>query len=448
MVWVLSMNMLKNKAQIILVSILLLHTFILTKLIYFPYPELFIYPYLTNHGLKPYIQIMDQHFPGLLFLPVNLNNLGMTTPEKARIVSIIVVILIHLMLFFIAKDIFKSKTKALFVNLLYLIWQPFFEGWVLWIDSFLPLMLLPAFYAVYKKRFFTAGLLIGTAIVFKQTMIPLAFLILIYTRSLRFFSGAIILPALVIFYLLTIGVFGDFWYWTVVFNLTTYASSGLKTPPTPAYVTRIIFVYAASIFALLKRRKSEVTLLFIFIAGSLLGAFERADFVRLQPSLPFVLLTTVYGLFYLVVRWRWVAVVVYALVLSWWLSIFYRGHLGKRIIAFDPSVLLLSERIKNYASKGEKIFVFGAAPQLYQMSDTLPAGNLFVFQFPWFLKIAQPQILAGLKKDKPNVIISDETVEIEGNKITNFAKEINDYIKKNYEKAESVGTADILIRKS
>src|SRR3989338_3479932 len=67
--------------------ILLTHILILSKLIYFPYPELFIYPYLTNHGLKPYSQIIDQHFPGLMFLPLNLDNLGMTTPEIARIWS-------------------------------------------------------------------------------------------------------------------------------------------------------------------------------------------------------------------------------------------------------------------------------------------------------------------------------------------------------------------------
>src|SRR3989339_1236932 len=90
-----------NITYFLLGIILLIHALVITRLIYFPYPEFFIYPYLTNHGLKPYSQILDQHFPGLMFLPVNLNNLGMTTPETARLWSIAIVIIIQLMLFFI-----------------------------------------------------------------------------------------------------------------------------------------------------------------------------------------------------------------------------------------------------------------------------------------------------------------------------------------------------------
>ena len=62
------------------------------------------------------------------------------------------------------------------------------------------------------------------------------------------------------------------------------------------------------------------------------------------------------------------------------------------------------------------------------MSQTLPAGDIFVFQFPWFLKIAEDRILEGVKKDKPNIIVSDRTVEIEGQNITDFAKNIDQYI--------------------
>ena len=172
--------MLNRFVFVLLFIIIVIHNLILTKLIYFPYPELFIYPYLTNHGLKPYAQILDQHFPGLLFLPINFDNLGMTTPQSARIWSIAIVVLVQLMLFILGSHILKSKWKALIVNLLYLIWQPFFEGWVLWIDSFLPILLLPAFYALLKRRFLLTGLFLGIGIVFKQVLIPLSVFILVY----------------------------------------------------------------------------------------------------------------------------------------------------------------------------------------------------------------------------------------------------------------------------
>src|SRR5687767_59132 len=108
--------------------IILAHSFILTKLIFFPYPELFVYPYLTNHGLLPYSQILDQHFPGLLFLPINFDNLGMISADVARLWSIVIVILTHMLIFFVSKEILKSEKKAIMVNLLFLLWQPFLEG--------------------------------------------------------------------------------------------------------------------------------------------------------------------------------------------------------------------------------------------------------------------------------------------------------------------------------
>ena len=138
--------------KILLVFIVLVHSLILTKLQFFPYPELFIYPYLNNSGLKPYQEILDQHFPGLMFLPINFDNLGMTDPQIARIWLIFIVIIIQLFLFLIARSILKSEKKALFVNILYLFWQPFFEGWVFWIDNLLPLLLLPSFYCLYKNK--------------------------------------------------------------------------------------------------------------------------------------------------------------------------------------------------------------------------------------------------------------------------------------------------------
>src|SRR3989344_6612512 len=100
-------------SKLILLAIIFGHIFILSKLIFFPYPELFIYPYLTNHGLKPYSQILDQHFPGLMFLPINFDNLGMNTPETAKIWTVFIILIIHLMIFFLGSKIFKSRNKAL-----------------------------------------------------------------------------------------------------------------------------------------------------------------------------------------------------------------------------------------------------------------------------------------------------------------------------------------------
>lgn len=428
-------------SKFLLVSIILVHIFILTKLIYFPYPELFIYPYLTNHGLKPYAQILDQHFPGPMFLPINLDNLGMNTPEIARVWSIAIVVTVQIMLFLISKNIF--------VNVLYLIWQPFFEGWVLWIDSFLPLLLLPAFYFFCRNKFFTTGIFLGLAIVFKQTIIPLSFFTLIFifwkTRGLgnclRFLSGVLIPVGFMTSYLASIGVLRDFWYWAVVFNLTIFAKYGRGMGPTSAHLLRAAFVFGLPFLLIGKIKELKIQVLLIFLAGALLGLSTRFDFVHLQPALPFAILITAILLRKIGLR------IVYLLIAFWWLITFYKGHLGDRVIAFDQDTYKIAEKIKTLVSPGEKIFVFGGEPQLYQMSATLPAGDIFVFQFPWFMQLAEGRILEGIKQDKPRIVISDRTVTIEKQKLTDFAPNIDMYIRENYQKIESIGTTDILERR-
>ncbi|MBI2600119.1 hypothetical protein HYW43_04360 [Candidatus Daviesbacteria bacterium] len=432
--------------------VLLVHSFVLTKLIFFPYPELFIYPYLTNNNLKPYSQILDQHFPGLMFLPINLDNLGMNTAEVARIWSISIVIIIQIFLFVISSEILKSKAKALAVNVLYLVWQPFFEGWILWIDSFLPLILLPGFYALIKKKFFLTGLLLGIGIVFKQVLIPLSIIVLIYIfwrekefKSVLKYSGGLILPIiLMVSYFWSIGVLGDFWYWTVVFNLTTYAQYGRGAGPTLAHFSRVILVFGLSFLIIRKIKLEKVQILTIFLIGTLAGLTTRFDFIHFQPMLPFAVLATVYGLGMSGRLERLGIIGLYGVIMVWWMIIFYKGHLGDRVIAFDADTKLLAAKIRQYTKPQEKIFVFGGQPHLYQMSDTLPAGDIFVFQFPWFLQVAKDRILAGIEKDKPEIIVADRTLEIEGDKLTDFAEDIDEYISKNYERIDKAGDAEIL----
>ena len=325
----------------------------------------------------------------------------------------------------------------------------------MWIDSFLPLILLPCFYVFIKRKFFLTGLLLGISIVFKQVLIPLSVLILLYIfwkekrfkNVLEYLTGLLVPIILVIAYFWAIGVLRDFWYWTVVFNLTTYAQFGRGTGPTLAHFSRVFLVFGLPFLIVRKIKSKEAQILLIFLIGTLIGLFTRFDFVHFQPALPFALLATVYVLGWLGGLGRAGIISLYSLILIWWLVIFYKGHLGDRVISFDPDTKNLAEKIKGYTRPSEKIFVYGATPHLYQMSGTLPAGDIFVFQFPWFLQVAKERILAGIEKDRPEIIVSNRTVQIERNKLTDFTKEIDRYISKNYEKIDGVGDTEILRKK-
>lgn len=449
-------------AWIILTVILLVHSIILFKLIFFPYPEIFIYPYLTSQGLMPYKQILDQHFPGLMFLPINFNNLGMTDEYIARWWLIGVVALTHIILFVISKEIFSSAKKAIFVNLFYLIWQPFLEGWVLWIDNFLPLFYLPAFYFCYQflSKFRTrdlifCGLFLSISVLFKQVAIPLAILVFILFFYFRpnlqtivyFLMGFLPIPLLMIGYFYFKGVFGDFWFWTVTFNLTTFAKYGRKLPSLSGAV-RVIGVYSPILLLpLLKDYKLFVSLI-VFLTGSLATAYARFDFVHFQPSLPFIAITSSAVLFKVleIPRYR-LFVIGYFLMTISWLSIFYKGHIGEKVFFFDENTKLIASKIRQYAKPKEEIFLFGPVLHLYQMSNTIPAGKIFVFQFPWFIMETEGRLIKALEISSPSLIVRDRSVIIEDQLIVEYAERLEQYVEKNYYVKEKIGVTEFMLKK-
>src|SRR3989338_11609788 len=94
---------LKKYWLIMLLVIIGFHLLILSRSVFFPYPELFIYSYLTKQGLLPYKQILDQHFPGVMFFPINLATLGIDTPQEARLLHFAVVAITQVILFIVAR---------------------------------------------------------------------------------------------------------------------------------------------------------------------------------------------------------------------------------------------------------------------------------------------------------------------------------------------------------
>ncbi len=446
--------------MIFVFAIAFLHIIELSKLIFFPYPELFVYPYLTNHGLVPYAQILDQHFPGLMFLPVNLDNLGFHTPADARIWQYGIVISVHILLFIVSKKLFKSNFKALTSNFLYLIWQPTLEGWVLWIDSFLPVFYLLAFYFLIsandtkKNRYFVySGVALGMATIFKQVAIPLALLVSIYIYLKRksfnelvlFALGYLPLPILMAIYFFIRGTFTDFWFWTVIFNLTTFAQMGRKFASISELV-RTLWVFGFAAFALIVFKVSQKVVFFIFMIGALFAVYARFDFVHLQPALPFAVLATLSLFDSPKGNVRKLLIPIYILGTIIFLIKFLQGHVGDKVFFFGKNETEVSEKIKRLTKHGEKIFLFGVPLNVYQMSQTLPAGDNFVFQFPWFFVESQDRVLDGITRDQPTIIVADREVMIQGAKITDYASKINKYLLENYIEIDRIGSTQILRR--
>lgn len=451
---------------IILIVIILIHISILLKIVFFPYPELFIYSYLTTKGLLPYKQIIDQHFPGIMFFPLNLFNLGINTPDKARFLNLGLVSLNHIFIFLIARKIFKSNYLALFVNIMYLIWHPFFEGYVLWIDTFVSSLLLILFYVlingwkrVEKKKEFIAGLILGITLLFKQVILPLALVLFAYyfLYKKKFMSSlglllGILLPVLLMFiYIIKLDVLKDFWYWTVTFNLTTFSQLGRKYP-TFLEILKICWVFSPSLLAVfiifLKKPVKELQLLSIFFICAMFFFYARSDFIHLQPLLPFGFLLTIFLIKIVPKRLIYPVVIIYLLGSSYLLLPFYRWAINNKQTLFfgDKEREIISE-VKKYAGKDDSVFSFATVSHLNYLTDTLPPGRVFVFPFPWFMLKAQNIILEGIVKDPPKVIIMDKYAEVEGMNLIAYMPDIKKYIDSKYKVVNIMYQTEVLIPK-
>src|SRR3989344_803776 len=411
---------------VLLILIICLHLYLLKHLVFFPYPELFIYPYLTNQGLLPYKQIFDQHFPGLMFFPINLGTLGMNTPIDARYWQFGIIVFTHIMLYVSAKKINRSEKWALFVNLIYFIWQPYLEGYVLWIDVFVVPILLLAFYLLFTSE--------GVK------------------NIISFLFGLFIPVVALVFWVLKLGIWKEFIFWTVTFNLTTFAQMGRKYPGI-SDLMKLIPVYGLSIVLISyilfikKEKKPNFILVVLFFISTLAFAYARFDFVHLQPSLVFALLILTYLIKKLVHRKKYLIAGIYVLVSILITSSRYQSLTGSNVLFFGDFEKQVSFKVAELTTPKDVIFAMGTFPHIYQQTNTLPPGSLFVFQFPWFMYEAENKILSAIISNPPKVIVRDKNITISGIKVTTFMPNINSYIDQNYNVSAYSDSTEILLPK-
>ncbi len=456
-------NKIFNFYNIFLILIIGLHVFILTKIIFFPYPEIFVYSYLTTKGLLPYKEIIDQHFPGLFFLPVNFYTLGIKTPLGAFFLHAVTIIINHILLFLIARKISKDSKFLLILNLLYAFWHPFFEGYVLWIDSLVVPIFLFAFYLLISKdlnaKFYSAflGLVLGLSLEMKQVSVVLIFLLVglfflekRYKTIFWFLVFMVLVELPVIIYFVKMGVIKDLFYWTITFNLTTFAQMGRKYPSLFDLVKAFWVYWPVFIsFWLIYFRKDFkiLKLLSVFLLGTLSFVYARFDFVHLQPSLPFVLISLYYLFLNLQPNILKIGLLFYFLFSFYLIIPFYQWAWGKDVLFFGDLEKRLVDKINNYSESEDKVFAFGTTPHLYFLANRLPPGNVFVFQFPWFMREAEEKILSGLITDPPRVVVRDKHAQVQGINLVSAMPLIKEYIDQNYVEAEKLGPLDILLRK-
>ena len=445
--------------QKITILFALLHISLLSLIKFFPYPELFVYPYLAENGLLPYRQILDQHLPSLLMSPFNLYDLGLRTETSAKIFLLVSVLLTHLFIFLISKKLFKNTKFSFGPNIIYLLIQPLFEGNYLWLDTFLAPILLIAYYFCLrlidsKKIIYPilAGLFLGLAMYFKQVMFPLVFFIVFavfwITRSKQKLFY-LVLSSLMPFLLLMIWVYdnqiwNEFVYWTFTFNFEVYSKLGRQLPSLSPFVRYVLIWSPAFLWLAHSRKEKKYFLLLIFTVFSLFTAVTRFEFVHLQPSLVFAVLA-LFGLINSKLGLKYVFFTLITVLLFVWWPNFVRNNYQKPSSLFTRDISEVSYLVSLMTNENEKIFVLGTQPLVYPLSDRLPSGNLFTVNVPWNIKVSQDKIYEALIEDPPSVVIRDQTATIDEKKVVDFSPKLNAYINDNYVLVKKIGTNEVLV---
>lgn len=445
----------------------LTHLLLLSRIQFFPYPELFVYPYLANRGLVPYLHIFDQHFPGLMLIDSNLESMGINSVLGMRAVQLLLVAISQLLIYKIVRQATGKKFSALIALVVFMVFQITFEGYALWIDSFVAPILLASMYFGMKSvaggeknsmNYVLFGLSLGVALVFKQVVVPimvLTWLVLVYKRiglkNIFLFTLSAVVPGLLmVSWAIAKGIWGDFWFWTVTFNLTTFSEMGRK------YITaREVVKLSVLLIPLLvishrvwvTKKFEKFWLLFVALTfATLVFAYARFDFIHLAP---FVALSSVLvGLgFYSSRLFLRIFILSWLSLLSVYLTIFVFKYWGSNVWFFGDKELQLAAVVRSYAGEGDSVFAFGTKPHLYYLTKTMPPGGVFSFQFPWFMIHVEDEVLDGIKSDPPKVILRDSNSVVDGFKLVEYMPEIGKYIDEKYKVVRVQEGIEVLLPK-
>ena len=121
--------------------------------------------------------------------------------------------------------------------------------------------------------------------------------------------------------------------------------------------------------------------------------------------------------------------------------------MGDRVLFFGEFEEKLSAEVLKYVKQGDSIFAMGTTPHLYQLTNTLPPGGIFVFQFPWFMVEAEERILAGIIDDPPKVVVRDKNATTGGKNLISYMQNIDRHVEDNYKTIEMIDGVEIMIQK-
>ena len=399
---------------------------------YFLSIEFTLYPYLTSHGFLPYQNIIDQHFPTLMFGPFSLPVFLTSNPWPILGLFLTVLCLTDVLLY---ASLIRFEVKKPFVWLvLYIVSSSYFSGNVLWIETFVNLLLATWIFLSFSIRpgtRFVSGLILSQIFLLRPTIIPavaILFFGLSYSVSLPLVLGLISGIGVPLIFLFHQDILQDFYRLAIVFNGSVYPHGAQLLPAKRQILT--LFLFIAPVFCALIKRKKYIFLLsltFIFIL-----IFPRFGYEHLQP----LYLCAV--LFWALNQSRPDKVVYLFILIFLALNIVssIRHPYGNYFLT--PEVKSIAQTVKDLP--GSTVYLLGASDLIYPLSGKIPPKYTYLPSLPWYFGQQEfvDRVIVSLS-DKNTPVLVDYSSAVDGYNVLESSGLLFEYIKMNFIPGEKIG---------
>lgn len=433
------MKILTNLKHFFLPPALILHTALIFARGYFLSGEFTLYPYLVSRGFLPYRDLLDQHFPSLLFGPFSLPSFFTSNPWPLLFVFIATLCLTDIFLY---ASLIRFKIKQPLVWLvLFIVSSVYFAGYILWIETYVNLLIsLWLFLSFSKSKLhqFVSGFLLSQILLLRPTIAP-ALLILFFSFSnfsIPLILGGLIGVGIPALFLFKQGIFADFYRQVIQFNKEVYPFEA-KILPSIRHLLTIFIWITPVIYSIIKNKKFHYLLILIFLA--ILG-YPRFGYEHLQP-LFFISIT-----FWALIITKPNIIVYFFIFILFCLNLISAIRHPYGNFYLSPQNQSAANEIRKLP--GQTVYLLGAPDILYPLSGKIPPYYTYVPSLPWYLhqNDFQEKIILSLKNSNTHVLV-DLNAEVDGKNIVIESQKVFEYIKMNYTMGEKIGSYQLFLPK-
>jgi hypothetical protein len=412
----------KHRKIFPILTIVLIHIFLICQGGYFLSPEFTVYPYLTSIGLKPYLNIIDQHLPVIFFGPLSLPSFLTQNPQPLLALFLSLTALTDVLFF---TNLKKNKIKnsilwtALFATSMFI-----FGGNTLWLETLIVPLILLLF--LFKSTFFL-GFLLSLVILIRPTLAPAVLLLLIFkkTKLSRSLVAGFFFPLLItLTYLVHHQLLPSFLDLFFNFNANYYSALAGKLPS----LRQIALVGLIILPALFRQKPLAIFIILL----SLLPAWPRFELTHLQPAI--ALAIYLYATNTSFIRHSAVPRILIIILLILSVRKITTANYGNFYLT--PETLQAGNYLKT--TNQDQLFVLGGSDLLYPLSGKTPAGEYYLPSLPWYY--ANPNFvlrqIEALSKN-PNALVVINTP------LASFTQPVYQYILGQYSRIHTVGSYQV-----